>query len=112
MNKLNCLRHSVVLIWIAFVISMNSCAKYTVISQNSLPDSDINGQDSQKENVSVYFWGLFSSPTYSTGTCPSGSFHKVEVKSNFLQTAVGVVTLGLVRPMTVECFCAKKDDFN
>jgi hypothetical protein len=91
-----------------------SCARYTVIDDNSLPITDDHGNDGEavSANLQVYFWGLFSSPELNTNKCSNGGFNQVKVKSNAFQTLVSIITIGIVRPMTVEYKCAKFNDNN
>jgi hypothetical protein len=103
---------SFICLLLLFQLFFASCARYMAVAQDGLPETDISGQSSHKANLNVYLWGIITSPQFNSNKCAGKSFYKIEVKSNVWQSLAGFFTLGIWRPMTIECTCAKTFDNN
>jgi hypothetical protein len=103
---------SFICLLLLFQLFFASCARYVAVAQDGQSEIDITGQFTHDTTLNVYFWGIATYPQFNSNKCASGTFHQVEVKSNVWQSLAGFLTLGIWRPMTIVCTCAKTFDNN
>lgn len=58
-------------------------------------------------NLNRWFWGYLYNSEYLVNSCPSQALQGVQVKTNFWQGAITVVSLGIYCPVKVKWTCAK-----
>lgn len=90
---------------VTMLLECSSCATVR-IRTNAAQGDDIACKSCQG-NLNRWFWGYVYNGEYLVNTCESRSLQQVQVKTNFWQGAVTVLTLGIYCPVKVTWTCAK-----
>lgn len=91
---------------ILLAIETSSCTTVRVRTDAAQGDSIVCKTCQGKLNR--WFWGYIYNGEYLVNNCDSQALQEVQVKTNFWQGAVTVVTLGIYCPVEVKWTCAKE----
>jgi hypothetical protein len=80
---------------------LNGCATYHV-SDNTEDPADIQYD---QRTMHSFFWGLSNSPRVEEVDCQGAGLQDVKVKDNFGYDLLGVLTLGIWKPLLVQYRC-------
>ena len=87
-------------------INTSSCSTVRIRTNAAQPATLVCKSCEGKLNR--WFWGYVYNGEYLVNNCDSKALQAVQVKANFWQSVVTVVTLGVYCPVEVKWSCAKE----
>lgn len=87
---------------LSFFKLLNASAEYRVRLKNAPPSASIERQ----QTLYVYFWGLLQKP-FVIDNCMGNGLSRVTIRKTLGQLLTGIITLGIIAPITVTWECAK-----
>ena len=88
-------------LWLTLFLWLSGCAHYTL----QVPEPNPKGQTWKKTYV-AYFWGAIETERIAQQCDAPHALDMVRAKDNLLYDVVSVLTLGIVKPMTIEYKCS------
>ena len=91
---------------VIMIIETESCATTRIRTNAAQPDALVC--KACEGNLNRWFWGWVYNGEYLVNNCDSKALQAVQVKTEFWQGVVTVVTLGIYCPVKIKWWCAKE----